>query len=72
MAAVMFETNCPGEYTTASSVKRRPWPECPRACAMRWPHSGVSASRDGNVCIASTSPVSSNSRHSGSNSASVG
>ena len=72
IAAVMFETNWPGEYTTASSVNIRPCPEWPRACAMRWPHSGVSASREGKVCMASTRPVSSNARQSGSNSASVG
>ncbi len=72
MAAVMFDTNWPGEYTTDSSVKSSPWPEWPRAWAMRSPHSGVSASREGKVCMASTIPVASNSRHSGSNSARVG
>jgi hypothetical protein len=72
IAAVMLDTNCPGEYTTASSVNMSPWPECPRACAMRCAQSEVRASREGNVCMASTTPRPSNSRHRGSNSGSVG
>ena len=71
MLNTILLTNCPGEYTTGSSVKSKPWP-LPRVRAMRSAHSGVSASRDGNVCMASTTPSSSNSRHSGSNSGSVG
>ena len=71
MLKTMLLTNCPGEYTTASSVNSRPLP-VPRVRAMRSAHSGVSASREGNVCMASTTSSASNSRHSGSNSGSVG
>ena len=44
----------------------------PRVRAIRSAHSGVSASREGKVCMASTTSRSSNSRQSGSNSGSVG